>query len=69
MYLCLSMTTKWKDNDFYHKLPDDISRENSFVILSQPKLLDIKRFHYKVWSLDKESFKEVQKNLKLFGFK
>lgn len=63
MYLCLSLTTKWKENDFYFKI-----NEKSFVILSQPKSFDIKRFHYKKWMISEEKFFELQKKLKTFWF-
>ena len=59
------MTTKWKNNDFYFDISDN---EKSFVILSQPKLFDLKRFHYKIWTLEKTKFLEVQKKLKTLWF-
>lgn len=65
MYLCLSMTIKWKDNDFYYKLENS---KNSYIILSQPKLLDFKRFHYKVWTVSKADFMKIQKSLKTLWF-
>lgn len=68
MYLCASLTTHWKENDFYHKLPENISRKDSYVILSQPKLFDIKRFHYKIGVVPEEEFKKVQKKLKTLWF-
>lgn len=67
MYLCLSMTTKWKDNDFYLKL-EQKNENKSFLILSQPKLLDFKRFHYKIWFVPQIEFKEIQKRLKTLWF-
>jgi len=66
MYFCLSMTTKWKNNDFYYKLKD--VRKISFMILSQPKLFDIKRFHYKIETLNKLQFEIIQKKLKKLWF-
>jgi len=62
MYLCISMTTQWKDNDFYYKLLD--TQENSYIILSQAKLFDLKRFHYKVRTVSKDEFLNIQKRLK-----
>lgn len=67
VYLCVAMTTKWKNNDFYHKLKDSVC-ENSYIILSQPKLLDIKRFHYKIETIHEEDFLEIQKKLKNLWF-
>lgn len=68
MYLCLALTIHGKNNDFYYKLPEDISRKNSYLILSQPKLFDIKRFHYKIWTVPKDKFLEIQKKLKTLWF-
>ena len=66
MYLCISMTTQWKNNDFYYKLWD--IEELSFIILSQPKLFDLKRFHYKIRTVNKNEFQNVQKKLKTLWF-
>ncbi len=65
LYLCLSMTIKWKNNDFYFDL---FWNKKSFIILSQPKLFDLKRFHYKIWMVNKETFSEIQKKLKTLWF-
>ena len=66
MYLCIAMTTKWKNNDFYYKLWD--TKESSYIILSQSKLFDFKRFHYKIRTLAKSEFLEIQKRLKTLWF-
>jgi hypothetical protein len=66
MYLCIAMTTKWKNNDFYYKLWD--TKESSYIILSQSKLFDLKRFHYKIRTLAKSEFLEIQKRLKTLWF-
>jgi len=66
VYLCVSMTTQGKENDFYHRLWD--IEKLSFIILSQPKLFDLKRFHYKIRTVNKDEFKEVQKKLKTLWF-
>ena len=66
VYLCVTMTTQWKNNDFYYKLWD--IEKDSFVILSQAKLFDLNRFHYKIRTLDKEEFLKVQKKLKTLWF-
>lgn len=66
MYLCISMTTQWKNNDFYYKLWD--TDWLSFVILSQPKLFDLNRFHYKIRTVNKDEFIKVQKKLKTLWF-
>ena len=66
MYLCISMITQWKDNDFYYKLLD--TQENSYIILSQAKLFDLKRFHYKIRTVSKDEFLNIQKRLKTLWF-
>ena len=66
MYLCISMTTQWKDNDFYYKLLD--TQESSYIILSQAKLFDLKRFHYKIRTVSKNEFLDIQKRLKTLWF-
>jgi len=66
MYLCISMTTQWKNNDFYYKLSD--TKENSYIILSQAKLFDLKRFHYKIRTVSKDEFLNIQKRLKTLWF-
>lgn len=64
LYLCVAMTTKWKDNNFfYHKY-----RENSYIILSQSKTIDRKRFLNKIETINKEDFSTIIKKLKTLWF-
>jgi len=64
LYLCLSMTSKGKDeNYFYYKF-----KNNSYVILSQVKSIDRKRFLDKYETMDKQNFKEIKKRLKTMWF-
>ncbi len=64
LYLCIAMTTKWKENNyFYYKY-----KENSFIILSQTKSIDRKRFLDKVETMDKENFTNIIKKLKTVWF-
>ena len=65
VYLCLSMTRKWRNNDFYFSINNI---KDSYVILSQPKLFDFKRFHYKIWVVSMDKFNEIQKKLKTLWF-
>ena len=65
VYLCLSMTRKWRNNDFYFSINNI---KDSYVILSQPKLFDLKRFHYKIWVVSMDKFNEIQKKLKTLWF-
>lgn len=64
LYLCVAMTSKWKDdNQFYHKY-----KENSYIILSQAESIDRKRFLDKVETMTKSDFDEITKKLKTFWF-
>ncbi len=63
MYLCASLTRKGKNTDFYYKVDTD-----SYILTSQPKLFDKKRFVYKVWILSEDIFSDVQKKLQNLWF-
>ena len=64
LYLCVAMTTKWKDNNFfYHKY-----KEKSYIILSQVKTIDRKRFLDKIDIINKEEFAKITKKLKTIWF-
>jgi len=64
LYLCIAMTTKWKENNyFYYKY-----KENSFIILSQTKSIDRKRFLDKIETMDKKNFENLTKKLKTLWF-
>lgn len=64
IYLCVAMTSKWKDNNnFYHKY-----KENSYMILSQAKAIDRKRFLDKIDIVPILDFNEITKKLKTFWF-
>ncbi|MCD5385291.1 type II toxin-antitoxin system PemK/MazF family toxin [Candidatus Gracilibacteria bacterium] len=65
VYLCLSMTRKGRNNDFYFSINNI---KDSYVILSQPKLFDLKRFHYKIGVVSMDKFNEIQKKLKTLWF-
>ena len=64
LYLCIAMTTKWKDNNyFYYKY-----KENSYIILSQSKSIDRKRFLDKIETMNKDDFEKIIKKLKTIWF-
>ena len=64
LYLCVAMTTKWKDNNyFYYKY-----KENSYIILSQSKSIDRKRFLDKIETMNKDDFEKIIKKLKTIWF-
>jgi hypothetical protein len=64
IFLVVSMTTKWKDNKFYHKLDEKYFKKESFVTLSQFKTIDKKRFIEKIWKLDDVDFLKIKNEIK-----
>jgi mRNA-degrading endonuclease toxin of MazEF toxin-antitoxin module len=64
MFLCVSMTTKWKDNNFYYCLDEKYFNKDSFVTLSQFKTVDKKRFIEKIWKIDESDFLEIKNRIK-----
>ena len=68
MFLCISMTTKWKNNRFYYKLNNKYFNKSSYLILSQVKSNDYKRFVEKLWKLEHKDFYKIKKELKKFWF-
>jgi hypothetical protein len=72
LFFTVALTSKWKDNNnFYFKIKNlHLSEKNkkyidtSYVILSQVKVTDKKRFTQNVWIVESSDFKEIQKKLK-----
>lgn len=44
LFFIATMTTKWKDNRFFYKLDNDCFGKDSYVTLSQVKIIDKRRF-------------------------
>ena len=69
MFFGVSMTTKWKNNNiFYIKTPDWYFNKDSFIIKSQLKSLDRKRFIIKIWKLREKDFYNIKKEIQTFVF-
>ena len=69
MYLGFFMTTQWKDNNiFYIRILDNYFNKKSYIIKSQLKSLDKKRFIKKIWRLSNKDFYEIKKELRKFIF-
>ena len=69
LFLTISMTTKWKNNNkFYYKIDDCYFEKESYLILSQAKSVDKKRFILKIWELTHKDFYKIKKELKSFWF-
>ena len=64
MFLIVSMTTKWKNNKFYHKLDDNYFNKNSYITLSQFKTVDNKRFIEKLGKINKKDFLIIKNKIK-----
>ncbi len=69
MFFTAALTTGGKDNKFYHKITK-INLENpkyidsSYLILSQVKVMDKKRFFKKIGFVEKEEFEEIKTKLR-----
>ncbi|MDD3646014.1 MAG: type II toxin-antitoxin system PemK/MazF family toxin [Candidatus Gracilibacteria bacterium] len=63
-----SMTTMGKDNKFYHKLSDKYFDKQSYITLSQVRILDKKRFIEKIGMIHKDDFEQIKKELKKILF-
>jgi len=69
MFLCITMTTKWKDdNKFYFRINNSYFNKKSYLTLSQWKCIDNKRFIKKISRLSKSDLFEIIKRLKHIWF-
>ena len=73
MFWTVAMISKGKDNNFYYKINDlDLQnpkyKDSSYLILSQVKVMDKKRFFENVGMVHKDEFKKIQEKLKTFLF-
>ena len=64
MFFSIPMTTQWKNNEYHYKLTSTNFSKDSFLILSQWKALDRKRFLEEIWYVSKNEFLEIKKLLK-----
>ncbi len=64
MFLVVSMTTKWNEDNFHYKLKNNYFNKDSFLTLSQFKTIDNKRFIRKIWKIDSEDYEEIKKRIK-----
>jgi mRNA interferase MazF len=63
MFLWIPLTTKYKDNKFLYKIKN-IDWKESFLILSQIRVLSNKRLYDKIWSLSKDELGWIKKIIK-----
>ncbi len=63
MFLVVPMTTKWVENYFKYKLSDTYFWKKSFLLMTQWKFIDYKRFLRKIKVVDKQEFNKIKKRL------
>ena len=69
MYFCIPLTTKWKNNKWYHKIHSIPFWKPSSIILSQARTLDKSRFHTKLGKVSSVELSFIkQKIAKLYGY-
>lgn len=61
MYFCVPLTTKHKDNRFHYLLDQSTFNKTSSVMLSQARVVDVKRFTDHIWTVNKTDFKQIKK--------
>ncbi len=64
MFFVAPMTSKGREDKFYHTLPDLYFNWTSRVILSQAKMLDKKRLTHKLAVLHENDFIQIKEKLK-----
>ncbi len=74
MFICLALTSKWKDGNKYYYKFQDITLQNpkyknsSYAILSQIKSFDKKRFVEKVGIIPTSEYSSLTKKLRTLLF-
>lgn len=73
LFFTASLTTKGKDNNFYHKISDielhnPKHKNSSYVILSQVKVIDKKRCVEKIGNVSHKEFNKIKEKLKTLLF-
>ena len=65
MFLCVPLSTKQKDFDFYYNYIDPNNQKVS-VILAQIKLISVKRLKRKLYEFEEKQLKEILSKLKSY---
>lgn len=63
LFFIATMTTKWKDSKFYYKLSDDTFWKDSYITLSQVKIIDKRRFFEHIWIISENDFIKIKNEL------
>ena len=67
LFLVIPMTTKEKNNMYHYKLESFVGR-SSWLIISQIKTIDKKRYIQKIWEISVQEMKKIKKNLSEYYF-
>lgn len=62
---CVPLTTREKKGKYYFSF-DFGTKEKSTAILSQLRLLDVKRLQYKIGNINQKDFKELKRKIRQF---
>ena len=62
---CVPLTTREKKGKHYFSF-DFGTKEKSTAILSQLRLLDVKRLQYKIGNIDQKDFEELKRKIRQF---
>ena len=69
MYFCIPLTTKWKDDHpFYLPLVTKFENRKSYLITSQGRVFDKKRFTEYIWKIIPEEFQNIKNLLRKIYF-
>jgi len=64
IFFVIPMTTQWKNNKYYYKLKSSNFDVDSYLILSQWKVMDKKRFINDIWHISADELLDIKKLLK-----
>ncbi len=64
LFFCVPMSTNWKNNRYYYKLKKSYFNRDSYLLLSQVRVIDKKRFVNDIWIVSEDDFVEIKKLLK-----
>lgn len=64
IFWCIPLTTKMKSGDHYFSFT--LNNKTSTAIMSQLRLVDAKRLHYKIGTILKTDFEDVKRKIRQF---
>lgn len=63
LFFIATMTTKWKENKFYYKINNNCFDKDSYISLSQIRIVDKRRFFEHIWTVEESDFEKIKKEL------